>query len=197
MADNSGWNAVAQAVGPALGAALGASAKIHDTKKRGEAVVANIESEGKTLEYKTNIRVQQLEDLTRAAADKMTANGLEALKAEARLKAASAETGSTAKNEVVDTAEVNRLHQDAVILRTFDVQKHSTKQQMLSDRLSFLNSSRSHVQSMQSGFGAGMSTFNASLTGFQSGLGYLNTTQQEGFWGTNTTGTTGTGVGTP
>ena len=168
---------------PAVGTALGVIGSVADIKAQGKATVANIKSEGKSLLYRTRIHAQQLEDLTRMASDKMSANGLEALKAEARLKAAGAETGTVTKAELTNTAKVDELHANAVVLRTEDIQRHSTKQQMVADRMSFVNKTDSMISGMPSGLSAGLSTFNASLSGFNSGMNYLNESQQQDFWG--------------
>jgi len=180
MANNYSGSAL---YAPAIGTALGALSSIADIKAKGKAAVGNIKSAGKSLLYKTKIHGQQLQDLERMASDKMSSNGLEALKAEARLKAASAETGTTAKAELINTAKVDELHANAVILRTADIQMHSTKQAMVADRMSFVNQSDSIRSGMATGLSAGLGTFSASLSGFQSGMGYLNESQQQDFWG--------------
>ena len=168
---------------PAIGTALGGLTSYMDIKAKGQAAIGNIKSAGKSLLYKTKIHGQQLQDLERMASDKMSSNGLEALKAEARLKAASAETGTTANAELINTAKVDELHANAVILRTADIQMHSTKQAMVADRMSFVNQADSIRSGMATGLSAGLSTFSTSLSGFQSGMGYLNESQQQDFWG--------------
>lgn len=173
-----------------------ANTNIANINYKRDAILKNIDSRSESLEYSQASREQQLEDLNRVVGDRLSASGMEALKAEARLKAASAETGATGTTigDAVATADVNRLHRDATILRAYDIQRANTLQSLVADRLNFTN----EVESMVSGqfpsmtgmstTGAIASGLNTGLSGFMSGLSFLSDSQREEFYGINITG---------
>jgi len=57
--------------------------------------------------------------------------------------------------------------------------------QLQSERMGLSNRMSSLVSSMQSPASAGLQTLNAAASGFNAGLGYLNTSQQESFFNTS------------
>jgi len=112
------------------------------------------------------------------------------MKRESRLKAASAETGGTgtSNQEAIATAEMDKLHRDATIIRTGDVQRENKMNEMVASRLSFENTLDSMISGQQSPLSAGLQTLNSGMQGLNMGLLYLNQSQKEDFFGTNTTG---------
>ena len=171
-------------------------ANIDNINAKKDAMIKTIGSMGTSLKYSQAIKAQQLDDLETALSDKLTTTGLEALKAEARLKAASAETGGIggSNNDAIAMADVNRLHQDAAILRAADVAKVNTLNSMVAERLNFKNDLTSLTSGQFNGT-TGVSTFgalaggvNTALAGFTAGLNLMTPSQKEDFYGINTTG---------
>lgn len=170
---------------PALTSLLGASAAVADINAKKEALIRTMEGDARALKYSQFNKQQKLEDLNRIVGDKLSATGLEALKAESRLKAASAETGAsgTTNLDAIATADVNRLHQDAAILREADVAKTNILTELVSERLSFESKNESMLGGLPStakSIGTGLSS---SLEGFKSGLNFLTDTQKSRLFG--------------
>ena len=126
---------------PAITSALGVIATGEDIARKNEVLMENMVNEAENLYRKQGQSAQKLDDMDRVLGDKLSASGLEALKKESRLKAASAETGGVggSNTEAIQTANVNQLHRNASILRTADIQKANEVNQMVADRLNFEN----------------------------------------------------------
>ena len=175
---------------PALTSLIGIAGTAHDIDAKNDALMTNMRNQAKSLAHTQGVNAQQLQDLDRVVGDKMTASGLEALKTEGRLKAASAETGATGTSnaEAIQTATVNQLHNEAAILRTYDIQKSNTQQQMIASRLGFENSMESMMSGQQSAESAFLQSLSSGLSGMNQGIMMLNGSQRENFFGTNTSG---------
>jgi len=175
---------------PAITSALGVIATGEDIAKKNEVLMENMVNEAENLYRKQGQSAQKLDDMDRVLGDKLSASGLEAMKRESRLKAASAETGGTggSVNSAIATAEMDKLHRDAVILRTYDVNKANQQQQMVADRLNFENTTESMLTGQQSSLSAGLQTLNAGMQGFGQGTRFLGISALEQLYGTNTTG---------
>ena len=173
---------------------LGVLGTSHDIDQANKALMENLGNQAESLEIKQGQKAQQLDDLDRILGDQLSASGLEAMKRESRLKAASAETGATgtSNQEAIMTAEMDKLHRDAVLLRTADVKKANTQSQMVADRLNFENTTESMLTGQQSALSAGLETASSALRGFNQGLLYLNASQKEQLFNTDTTGTRNT-----
>jgi len=187
-ANSSPFNALS--VIPALTSLLGVGAALADQENRNEAIKTNLENQEKTLKHTQNNIEKQLVQIDRVVGDKLSASGLESMKRESRLKAASAETGATGTSnaEAVATASVDELHQNAAIIRTGDVQRESKMNEMVSARLNFESATDAIISGSQSAMSAGLETFNAGMKGVNLGLLYLGQSGREDFFGTNTTG---------
>ena len=175
---------------PAITSLLGVGATLADIDAQNKALKTNIENQSKAFKYSQNVAEQQLEDIERVLGDKLSASGMESMKRESRLKAASAETGGTgtSNQEAIATAEMDKLHRDATIIRTGDVQRENKMNEMVASRLSFENTLDSMISGQQSPLSAGLQTLNSGMQGLNMGLLYLNQSQKEDFFGTNTTG---------
>ncbi len=186
---SNGGNAVAS-FAPALMSLIGVAGSISDIRDKNSNIRDNIQNQADSLGYLQGSQKQQLEDLNRVLGDKLSSSGLEALKTEARLKAASAETGASgASNQsAINTAEVNKLHRDAALLRSYDVSRANQLQEITASRLGFESRAQSIASGTQSAFSAALQTLNAGLTGMNKGIGLLNQSQKENFFNTNTTG---------
>ena len=172
---------------PALTSLLGVSAKVADIEAKNEAILRNMESAEDSYIFSVATREQQLKDLEAVAADKMTASGLEQLKLEASIKAGSAETGAKSKDALVQ-ANMNKLHTDSAIMRSYEVQKGGVMSAMVAERLGFENQLESMASGMSTPLNVGLQTFGSGMQGFNLGLMLLSQNQQEAVYGTNTTG---------
>jgi len=174
-------------IAPIITSLLGIVSTGKDIETANEALMANMANQAETHAYGQNTLAQQMADLDRVVGSQLSASGLEELKAESRLKVASAETGGKTQ-EAIDTAGVNRLHRDATLLRTADVRKSSKQSELVASRLGFENTLESMVSGMQGGTSAGLQTGSAGLKGMLMGLPMLSSGGKEKFFGTNTTG---------
>ena len=167
---------------------IGVAGVLEDQKARSKIIDRNIENSARSFSYTQNQRAQEVEDLNRVLGDKLSSSGLEELKTEAKLKAASAETGSTRNEEAIQTAAVNKLHRDSYLYKENEVAISSTLSATVADRLNFENSMESILTGRQSSVSAGLQALNASISGTRTALGYMSDSQQESWYNTNTTG---------
>ena len=175
---------------PAITSVIGMGATIADIESQNKALMTNMGNQAESLKFSQNVVEQQLVDLERVMGDQLSASGMEAMKRESRLKAASAETGGTgtSNQDAIMTAEMDKLHRDAVIIRTGDVKKTNKMNEMVASRLGFENTLDSMISGQQSAASAGLQTLNAGMSGINMGLLYLGQSDREDFFGTNTTG---------
>ncbi len=178
---------------PAVGALIGMAGTYEDRSNENEALMQNMGNQAESLLYSQGVTSQKLDDLDRVLGDKLSASGLEAMKTESRLKAASAETGGTggSNQDAINTAGVNKLHRDAALFKAHDTQKANTQSQMIANRLNFENEIESMISSQQSALSAGLETFGAGLQGLNLGMRFLSGAGKEAFFGTNITGNKG------
>jgi len=172
---------------PALTSVIGMGATIQDIENKNEALMLNMENKGKSLKFSQNVVDQQLVDLERVMGDQLSASGMESLKRESRLKAASAEGGSV-NQEAIATAEMDKLHRDSVIIRTADVKKSNKMNELVAQRLNFESEIDAMLSSQTSVASAVLQTMNAGASSTNIGLNYLNQAQKQSFYGTNQTG---------
>ncbi len=175
---------------PALMSALGVFGSISDNNARNDALMANMGNQARSLEYAQGVQAQQLADIDTVLGDQLSASGLEMLKTESRLKAASAETGGSgaSNQEVIQSAKVNELHRNSAIVRQATQAKGSKAQEMIASRLNFENSLESLISGQQSAMSAGLGTLSSALGGLNMGLNMAGDAGVEKFFNTNTTG---------
>jgi hypothetical protein len=145
-------------------------------------------NQSKSHSYNQSVKEQQLTDLNRILGDQLSASGLESMKAEARLKAASAETGATgtSNSEAIQSAKINQLHQESAIMRSYDVQKANKQQEMIAARLNFENVLDSMVSGQQSSTSAGLQTLSAGLRGGNAGLSFMSDASKQNYFNDDT-----------
>jgi hypothetical protein len=166
---------------PALTTLLGTAGAVSDIKRQSAAVVSNIKSMGESLKFSQHAKSQQLLELDRVIGDKLSASGLETLKREARLKAASAETGvsGTSTEEAIGEAFMEENFRTAAILRDSDIQKNSLKQSMVADMLNFSNQTESMISGMPSATSAMLQTLGTGVSSFNIGLSMMTQTDRD------------------
>ncbi len=161
-----------------------------DLKRENEALMNNMDSAGISHQHSQYQKALQLESLSAVVGDKLSESGFESMVREADLKAGSAETGATGSSmqENVLNAEVQRLHRDSTIIADYKTQQSSALMSVVADRLNFENELTSMRSGQRSGLSAMLESMNVGFQGMNTGLGFLNQSQQENFFGTNTTG---------
>lgn len=174
---------------PALTSLIGLSGTINDIERQADAAVRNIESLATSQKFTQAQKSYQLEQMNEVLGDKLSISGLEALKREATLKAASAETGSTSQQEVIEQAFIEENFRNSALVRESRVQKDSLKMSMIADRLNFANKMEGIQYSMLTPLSAGLKTFGSGLQGFNLGLGMLPSSVKNISLGVDTTGT--------
>ena len=173
---------------PALGSLLTSSANVVDLEAKSKAIESNMASAVTSYQHSSDISYEQLDDLDRAVGDKMTNEGINTMVAEARLRAASAETGTTGGTTTLVAKEV-RMQQslnNAATIRQARNSKLGILRQMSSDKLSLDNQLTSLASGITSPFAAGLSTMNAGMAGYQNGMNFMNQVEQERYYGYNT-----------
>ena len=158
---------------------LGVGAQLADMDAENKAIQDSMESAIDASKFKMNQQTEQIQDLERITGDKLTASGLEELKAESRLKAGAAETGATMNADVATTTGMNKLHRDAVIQREGSIAVKNSMNAMTSERLNLdnqLTMMASRTASPLKGF---LATMNAGISGFNNGLSYMSSADKQ------------------
>jgi len=187
LAKDTGFNWTGAAMGSASAVTtmLSIGAQLVDMDSQNKAIKDSMESAIDASKFKQNQQGEQIRDLERITGDKLTASGLEELKAESRLKAGAAETGGTMNADVATTTGMNKLHRDAVIRREGSTAVKNSMNAMTSEQLNLDNSltmMSSRTQSPLSGF---LSTMNAGMSGFNNGLAYMGTEEKQKLFNIN------------
>ncbi len=184
MADGIDWGDVAIQATPALTTLLSVGATNYDLEQRTEATLNTMDSAINTFIYGQDVAYSQMEELDRAVGDKMTERGMEALMAESRLRAASAETGTTGgtTETAVKDAYMQQSLDNAVTIRNARTSKVSILRQMESDTLGLNNRLESLASGLATPTGAALQAGSSALSGFSTGLNFLNVSQKEQFF---------------
>mgnify|MGYP001327292335 CR=1 FL=1 len=160
-------------------AVLSGYANIQATKAKGKAVREAIYQAG--LDYQRQIQGQQeQEDLLEVQTRQMLSErGLEALKAESRIRTAisgSGLSGST-MNEVQSQANFDKLFDNAVIIGRATVDKENLAREKLSQYMAFTNRQRDYANQMTNT----SSTASAIMGAISTGLNTAVTAYQLGY----------------
>ncbi len=173
---------------PALTTLIGLGGTIRDIERESETALRNIESLATAQKFTQAQKSYQLEQLNDVMRDKLSISGLEALKREATLKAAAAETGSTSQQEVIEQAFIEENFRNSQIVRDYATHKDSLKMSMIADRLNFSNRLEGITYTMLTPLSAGLKTFGSGLQGFNTGLAMLPSSIQNISLGVDTRG---------
>ncbi len=142
------WGNMFASAMPALGSLLTSSANIVDLKAKSEAIETNMASAVTSYQHSSDISYEQLDDLDRAVGDKMTNEGMNTMVAEARLRAASAETGGVARDYVTKAGRMQQSLNNAATIRQARNSKIGILRQMSTDKLNLDNQLTSLASSM-------------------------------------------------
>ncbi len=169
----------------AITTVLGVSTMLYDMDRQNEAIKDSMESAIEASKFKQNQQSEQVRDLERITGDKLTASGLEELKAESRLKAGQAETGGTANADVATTTGMNKLHRDAVIRREGEVAVKNSMNAMTSEQLNLDNKLTMMASRTTSPLGGFLKTMNSGISGFNNGLAFMGTNEKQALFNIN------------
>jgi len=129
------------------------AATIADIQKQSAATQNTIEGMADSIKFSQFQKEWQLKEIDSIMGDRLTASGMESMKREATLKAASAETGSqggASQAEVIQDTFVQENFNNAMIVRDARVAKDTTKMSMVADILNFDKQTDAMIFGLQS-----------------------------------------------
>lgn len=146
--------------------AIGAGNVADATK---EAALANIEINKNNYLRSIVSATEQTQAIERELGHALSARGLEAMKAEAKLRTAGASTGLAGAGieEVANQAKYDELFDAQILISRARKSEANIQRQRLADYMSFVSQGQQTVSSMPTSAGA----FGALAAGFTSGLG--------------------------
>lgn len=129
------------------------SANIANIKSQGETDIANIRYAKNDYIRRSEISFQQEEAIDREMGSMLSQRGLEAMKAESRLRAGAASTGASgaSMNEYVSNAMFDNILDDQVIIAKERSAKLNTERTRLADYMNFKALSNKQTQYNSSG----------------------------------------------
>ncbi len=158
-------------------------ATLADIRRQSEANLNTIDAAADSIKFSQFQKEWQLQQIDSIMGDKLTASGMESLKREATLKAASAETGSqggASNAEIIQDTFIQENFNNAMIVRDARVAKDTTKMSMVGEILNFGKQTDAMIFGLQSPESVGMqmkTNFTTTATGtasmYQSLLGGL------------------------
>lgn len=166
----AGWSAGSSIVGSIFGA-IGAG-KVADAQKA--VALSNIEINKNSYLRRLTASAEQTEAINRELGTVMSRSGLEAMKAEARLRTAGASTGLSGGSidEIINQTSYDEILDNQVNISRARKSKADVKRQEVVDWMNFVNQGETITSSMPQG---GTDLFGALASGLTSGLGvYTN-----------------------
>jgi len=167
-----GWGGVAMGVSSAIGSILGTASQVSAIKAQSDATIRQIEAEADSYVFETSIVQQQRREARRELGDVMTDIGLQAVEAEAEVRARNAMRGVSGGSVQQASTEVamkaNLANADAI--RQYENTDITLLRRNLASRVDFENRITSLASGIQSPSSAFMSTLSGSVSGFGSGL---------------------------
>ena len=179
MAFDWGYNG-AQAL-PALTSLLTAGSSIADLEARSDAAMEGMDRAIITSQHQSNILDQQRDEIDRELGDSMSARGLQAMKAEATLKAGAAETGTSGgtTDQVIKNVYMNQALDNAVLVSRARNEKTTIERRKLMNNVSLMNKLTEIRGGLATGMSAGLQTASAGLSGFSQGYNMLPNYRRE------------------
>jgi len=158
----------AGAITSVLGSFLGASAQVSAIKSRSKAIISQIEAEGDKYVFETSMVEQQRREARRELGDIMSDTGLQAIEAEAQVRAKNAMRG-VAGNSVSQAStniamKANLANADSI--RKYENTDITLLRRNLANRMDFDN----RISSLASGINSPSSAFFSTLSGGVQGL---------------------------
>ena len=160
---------------------IAGAAQVADIKARSKATLAAIEAEANSMMIQKEILQDQADDLDRELGDSMSQNALAAMKAEARLRAGAAETGTAGGTTTTATKEAYMVQtlDNAILIGRKRGAETDIARRSLMIAVGFDNRMQELQGSMPTPMGAFMATLNSSMSGYQSGSKLAGTYSQQ------------------
>lgn len=169
---------------PAITTLLGAGAAAADIKSRSDAAINAMNLEVKSYKAQLSAMERQENELDQQLFGSLSQRSIEALKAEARLRAGAASTGTSGGST---DASVRQSYMDyaldaAVLSAKAAHEKRNILTRMNMLDVSFDNRISDMSSNIISPFAAGLKTMTGAMTGFQSGYSMLSESARESFF---------------
>lgn len=166
---SSGIGGISLGVTSALGSILGTVSQVSAIKSQSKAIISQIEAEADKYVFETSITEQQRLEARRELGDIMSDVGLQAVEAEATVRARNAMRGVAGASVEQSSTEVamkaNLANADAI--RKYENTDVTLLRRNLANRIDFEN----RISSLSSGIASPSSAFLNTLSGAVSGFG--------------------------
>jgi len=175
MAAGTNWGyAGAQAL-PALTSLLTMGSTISDIEAKSDAAIEGMERAYETSAHQANILDQQRDEIDRELGDSMSARGLQAMQAEATLRAGAAETGTTGgtTDQVIKNVYMNQALDNAVLISRARNEKATVERRKIMNNVSLTNKLTEIKGGMATSLSAGLQTASSGMQGFSQGYNML------------------------
>ena len=170
---------------PALTSLLTSSATISDIQARSDAALAGMDRAVVTSEAQSNIIEQQRDEIDIELGNTMTRRGLEAMKAEATLRAGAAETGTSGgtTDTTIKNVYMNQALDNSVLIARARKEKVDLERRKTMLNVSLENKLVEIQGGMATGLSAGLQTASSALGGFNQGYSMLPDYQRTKYFG--------------
>lgn len=176
VASTLGGISMAGALSGLLGTFLGTASQVSTIKSQSNAIIKQIETEGRNYVFESSMIEQQRAEVARELGDMMTDVGLQGLEAEAKVRAMNAERGVAGQSVQASSLDVamkaNKANADLISQYTnSDV---NMLRRQLAKRVEMENRMSQLASGISSPVSAGISTLTSGISGFKTGLNIAN-----------------------
>ena len=182
---NSGFSSVSSTLGGIsmagalsglLGTFLGTASQVSTIKSQSNAIIKQIEAEGRNYVFESSMIEQQRAEVARELGDMMTDVGLQGLEAEAKVRAMNAERGVAGQSVEASSLDIamktNKANADLIAQYTNNDVNLLRRQ--LAKRVEMENKMSQLASGIASPTSAGLSTLTSGIIGFKTGLNIAN-----------------------
>ena len=171
-----GGISMAGALAGLVGTFLGTASQVSTIKSQSNAIIKQIEAEGRNYVFESSMIEQQRAEVARELGDMMTDVGLQGLEAEAKVRAMNAERGVAGQSVEASSLDIamkaNKANADLISQYTnSDV---NMLRRQLAKRVEMENRMSQLASGISSPVSAGISTLTSGISGFQTGLNIGN-----------------------
>lgn len=172
-----GYGSLAIGLTGALGSILGASANVSAIKAQSQSIVKQIEAESKSYVWEVSVIEQQRREARRELGDMMSDVGLQAVEAEATVRATNAMRGVSGSSVEQSSTEVAMKANlaNADLIRQYENTDVNLLRRELARRIEFDNKTSALASGIPSSSSAFLNTLSGAVQGFGSGLSMYRT----------------------
>lgn len=171
-----GGISMAGALSGLLGTFLGTASQVSTIKSQSNAIIKQIEAEGRNYVFESSMIEQQRAEVARELGDMMTDVGLQGLEAEAKVRAMNAERGVAGQSVEASSLDIamktNKANADLIAQYTNNDVNLLRRQ--LAKRVEMENKMSQLASGISSPVSAGLSTLTSGVSGFKTGLNIAN-----------------------